>query len=545
MMSALPPLWSRRCPPLAAHGRRFIGFMLLLTLLLAPFRLESASATLSLSPSSGTYTEGETFSVRVLVTSSSQAINAAEATVSFPNDKLEAKAVSKSGSVFTLWAVEPASSNANGTVNFSGGLPNPGYQGSGGRVLTVTFKAKSSGTAKVTIGGAQVLANDGQGTNIFSGAGSATFTIKKPAPPPEQPPPSEKPPEEQKFPAPLITSSTHPDQRAWYAIRDMSASIVGGAGVIGYSVEFDQNAGTTPPETSSGSDGAFRRTGVADGVWYLHARAQYAGGWSSTWHHAFRIDATPPDPFSLSVEHPTPGSRQAGVTFATTDTTAGIARYELRLDTGDFQAATSPATLNDLLPGTHEITVRAIDLAGNQTEAKASFDVVGPQPPTASLIAEPLKAYRAERPLPTILAGTPLVLSGFARPTDTVRIVVRSTESVFEFPVAEIVDPAPIEPAPPGLTAWKVEIRPDLAPGEHTIHVTTIDPAGNESAEAPVIEFLVVTNVARFGTTLVPYRLIVKLLIVFIGLLLMAVGLLIIAYRRLRRRLREDVFRLK
>src|SRR3989338_8968242 len=135
-----------------------------------PFQTHGASTTLTLSPSSGSPTVGSTISVKVLV-NAGQAINAVEGTVRFPTDLLEVSSLSKTSSVLTLWAVEPSFSNSWGTVAFAGGLPSPGFSRSGGTVLTMLFRTKKTGSAKLTIGSAQIAANDGEGTNVLSGTG--------------------------------------------------------------------------------------------------------------------------------------------------------------------------------------------------------------------------------------------------------------------------------------------------------------------------------------------------------------------------------------
>ncbi|MBI3956602.1 MAG: hypothetical protein HY340_01295 [Candidatus Kerfeldbacteria bacterium] len=495
-----------------------------------------ATTTLALSPSSGTSTKGSTFSVTVVV-NAGQAINAAEATVNFPKDKLEAKSVSKSGSKFSLWAVEPKISNANGTVTFSGGLPTPGFTGQGGKILSITFLATATGSARLTLSGAQVLANDGEGTNVLSSTGSGNYTINAPAPEPEPGPAPEPAPAEPSRPAPTISSASHPDQNAWYSSRTIQASWSAGAGVTGYNALFDQQEGTVPTEVSGGLGATLNRAVDADGVWYLHIRARYGTGWSATTHYTFRIDTTAPETFTPTIEREDESSRTATVLFATSDTPSGIARYEMGLDGANPTTAMSPLTLGDLSAGDHTVLVRAIDFAGNVTEATQTFSVTAIEPPTVALETDDVRLPFGGDGLPIVVNGKPFRLHGFAFAGDTIRIVVRSQESVFTFPVAEIVDPDPIEPAPPGMTAWKVELDPALAPGEHTIHVTRTNAQGQESPEAPVIRFRVVSNVVQVGGILIPFSLIIQVQWVIIVLLLGIILLLLIRRRHRNRRI--------
>lgn len=137
----------------------------------------ASAATLSLSPSGGTYTVGKTISVRVAVGSGGQSINAISGSVIFSTDTLTLTSISKSG-IVNLWAQDPTFSNSGGTASFQGVVLN-GYTGGGGTVVTLNFKAKAEGTATVSISnsGSSVLLNDGNGTNVLSGTNGASFTI--------------------------------------------------------------------------------------------------------------------------------------------------------------------------------------------------------------------------------------------------------------------------------------------------------------------------------------------------------------------------------
>lgn len=137
----------------------------------------SLAATLDVSPISVSVSQGQMVKVAVTV-STSDAINAVSGTLNFPTSLLQVSSVSKASSVLTLWVQDPSYSNGSGTISFSGVAPNPGFTGTRGNVVTVTFVGKKQGTATLTFsGGAQVLANDGNGTNVLSSANPGSVTI--------------------------------------------------------------------------------------------------------------------------------------------------------------------------------------------------------------------------------------------------------------------------------------------------------------------------------------------------------------------------------
>jgi len=142
----------------------------------------SAQATLFISPKDGIYKVGELFSVLVNVNTGGKEINAAAAQINFDNTRLEVTEVGYSRSILTLWTEEPIFSNVAGTIRFSGGLPNPGFNGASGAVLRVNFKPKVSGQASVIFSSGAVLANDGKGTNIVDSFKGALFNTIAAAP---------------------------------------------------------------------------------------------------------------------------------------------------------------------------------------------------------------------------------------------------------------------------------------------------------------------------------------------------------------------------
>ncbi|GEM_PF-6368844 len=145
------------------------------------FHASADAATLSLSPSSGTYTIGKTFSVKVLVSSGGQSINAVAGQLTFSANTLLLTSISK-GSLVNLWAKDPSYSNTPGSASFQGVILS-GYNGTG-TVVTLNFKARAAGTGTVSFSGgsSSVLLNNGQGTNVLSSTSGASFSIEQAAP---------------------------------------------------------------------------------------------------------------------------------------------------------------------------------------------------------------------------------------------------------------------------------------------------------------------------------------------------------------------------
>ena len=333
------------------------------------------AATLHFSPSSGTHTR-TTFSVNVLVSSADQAMNAASGIISFPKDKLEVVSLSKIGSIFGLWVQEPYFSNTSGIISFEGIVLNPGFIGSNGKALTITFRTKTAGPASLTFSSGSVLANDGKGTNILSGLDPAAFFLDEVAPNIAAAGISGTPP------APIVFSPTHPDPTAWYAKSDPSFAWELPKGITGVRLLVDTLLQTIPTVTYIPPISSKELTAVEDGTWYLHIQFQNNKGWGEISHFRFRIDTQPPEQFAIEfIDGTETKNPKPTVIFDTTDSLSGINYYKVKIGEGDFVSVTTelvrsnPYALPLQKPGRRTILVQAFDNAGNYSVATERFSI--------------------------------------------------------------------------------------------------------------------------------------------------------------------------
>lgn len=176
------------------------------------------AASLFLSPNSKSVDLGESFSVTVFVSSPDQAMNAAEAVISFPPDKLRVSALSNNASIINLWTENPSFSQSAGTIQFSGFVLNPGFTGTNGRIITITFRAVGAGSAPVVFSSGSVLANDGRGTNILTNFGDANYFLS----PAISPPPSPSPVAAKPVKAPSPPPQETPPEETYEVVQDNS-----------------------------------------------------------------------------------------------------------------------------------------------------------------------------------------------------------------------------------------------------------------------------------------------------------------------------------
>lgn len=375
--------------------RRVFLFFLLIALALPaalpfPVCAQDSKATLFISPSSGTYGVGKTFTVNVSVNSGGGVgINAAEGTINFDSAKLTVTALSNAGSIFSLWTTDPTYSNADGRITFGGGAPGP-YKGSAGKIFSVTFKTKAPGVAAATFSAGIVLAADGKGTNVFGGFGNASYTIEEADEPEPQKPTENVPPRQETTsdqpkgllpPLPEIESDTHLEEDVWYSNNDPVFSWKLLADLNGVSYLIDQEAETDPGNTPDGIVETMNFEDVPDGENYFHIKYQNRSGWGQSAHRKFLVDVTPPENFNIILDNGGDATNPSPkISFKTSDKASGIKHYALytngmRQELDEKSAQTGVFTFLPLAPGEYNIEIIAYDMAENGATSTIKFMV--------------------------------------------------------------------------------------------------------------------------------------------------------------------------
>jgi len=367
------------------------------------------AASLYLSPATGSYNIGQTFSIGVYISSVDQAMNAASGVISFPSDKLEVISLSKSGSIITLWVQEPTFSNTLGTINFEGIVLNPGFTGSSGKVITVNFKTKAIGSAPLTFSSGSVLANDGKGTNILASIGSGSYVIQTEiiTPPVEEYIPPKNTPA-----APVVSSPTHPDSEKWYSNNDPKFTWEVPEDITGVRLLVGHNPVVVPTVFYSEPIAEKQLEDLADGVWYFHVQLRNKSGWGRVSHFKFQIDTQPPKPFKIEVkEGKETTNSQPTLIFETSDEMSGIDYYEVKIDQEpSIKIKEKEYKIPIQTFGTHTIIVKAVDKADNNTLAMAEINIL-------SIVTPVITDYPQ-----TLLPGNTLSIRGTAVPEAIIKV---------------------------------------------------------------------------------------------------------------------------
>lgn len=349
--------------------------------------LFASAASLKLSPSSGTYGVGKTFTVSVIADSGTETFNSASGGLTFDKELLSVQSVSKNGSALTLWAVEPSSSNSAGTISFEGG--NTTALTGQRTLLSITFKALKEGSAKVSITSGSVLAADGKGTDLLTEKGEATYVItaaEATPPPPPPPPPTSGGGGNVNIPLPdmpVIASPTHPEENKWYNVKKAKFTWDLPVDVSVVRLLLDKASGTVPTTSYDPAVVEKEYETLEEGIQWFHLRYKNDAGWGPTGHRQIQVDFTPPLDFIVEPVDPKEEGGQVTLKFNATDTLSGIDHYEISVDSGipikiqSSEVKESGYILRDQLPGQHNVSVKAFDKAGNSSEAQAAFTIPG------------------------------------------------------------------------------------------------------------------------------------------------------------------------
>lgn len=350
--------------------------------------LNVQAATSYFAPSAGSYTVGNIFTVSVSINTKGADINNAEGAIRFPSDLLEVVSVSRSGSIFSLWVEEPNFSNSAGTISFNGGLPTPGYNGASGKVFSAVFRAKKVGTASLLFSSASILANDGLGTNVFSGSGSANYDLIVAG---ETKPDASKVPKAEEpsgLPSvPRVSSPTHPDQSQWYTNSDPRFVWPVPSGITAVRFSYDDNPVARPTVTYQSPISERALAGIGNGVWYSHVQFSNDKGLGGVAHFRFQIDSDKPSFFEIT-EVPVKEfvGAKAEFIFDAKDDRSGIDHYEVQIDSREPEIWRDDGSHRyvtpELNPGKYTLNVKAFDKAGNSVVAAMAFEIQGLQPPS-------------------------------------------------------------------------------------------------------------------------------------------------------------------
>ncbi len=346
---------------------KYLFKILLLSVFVFGYK-EANAATLQVTSNTTTLSSGNISTLSVVINSEGVAVNNAEAKIIFPTDLLEVVSVSKSGSIFSLWVEEPTYSNITGVIGFNGGVPNPGFNGQNGTVLSIVVKAKKTGQANIIFSDAAVRANDGLGTDVLSLKSGKTLSII------EKTETSIVGAETSSAVALQVSSPTHVSQELWY--RDDSPTFVWKIpeGVDSIQTGIFNNTSGSPKLTFTPAVKERVVKDLEDGIWYFKVRARKEGVWGTISTYIARIDNTIPKKNEVVFQYDDE-KKILSIEADIVDETSGLDHYELYINDELVKNIPSEEFVNNIynlevnIPGSNTVKLVAVDRAGNSVES--------------------------------------------------------------------------------------------------------------------------------------------------------------------------------
>ena len=261
-----------------------------------------------------------------------------------------------------------------------------------------------------------------------------------------------------------------------------SSGTISGTATPGSTVNVYVGGSTTPACTATtAANGTWTCAvpGITEVVQTIVARSTILSATESSTPRTFVGDITPPDT-TIPVGPPTSGTARTG-RFEYASPGEPTATFQCSLDGGEFVPCAAEYTVE---PGPHTLRARAVDPAGNvdPTPAEYSWTVVDETPPDT-----------------TIPVGPPT-----RGPGRTGRFEYASTEPGSTFECS--LDGGAYAPCAAEYT---------VEPGEHTLRVRAVDPAGNVDPTPAEYSWTVVNDTRTFaggGCTAMPGPSLVSLL---------------------------------
>lgn len=356
------------------------------------------AASLSIELSSTQVKVGDTVTATVYVNAGGEAVNNVEGEIAVPSDILYIQSVGTAGSVLNLWVEQP--SYYQGSVSFNGGITNPGYSGSRGRVLIVSMKAIKNGNASVVFQSSSVRANDGLGTDVLrskSGAVLAvankaeaktpitdtkTIDVNKITPVTS---PDVSPINKLALNAPVIESVLAADSNKWYNTNKTTFTWKIPDEAIAIKSLFNNKANSDPSLQSVATSKSKTIENIADGIWYFHLKYKTTDGWSKVAHKKIKIDTSGPDKIDSNYELNDLGLVKLNILAH--DKLSNVIRLNLipekstPISLKNIKNSSASHVFSSEYSGVKDIIIEAFDEAGNKNSKTIAIDFPRILPP--------------------------------------------------------------------------------------------------------------------------------------------------------------------
>ena len=169
-----------------------------------------------------------------------------------------------------------------------------------------------------------------------------------------------------------VFSATHPQSDKWYNLNKAAFSWKLPLGAVASQTSLDRTEKTTPRVLRRPAVSIISTDGIKDGVWYFNSRFLVGNIWSKITAYKIQVDTAAPENLVI-----TPAAESGSYpTISASDALSGIDYFMVQVDGAQGvkivpQGNATEIKIPGILPGTHQITAYAYDLAGNSASTQA------------------------------------------------------------------------------------------------------------------------------------------------------------------------------
>ncbi len=386
-----------------------------------PQSVFAQSASLYLTPTTGTFPIGEQFVVEVRIDTGGSSVGTADAVIAYNPEDLRFESVSDDGSIFSTILVD--STRKSGNIDLSGFTQRgvTPYAGGDGLFARIVFTPLRNVATQLyfTQGSAtkplSLTASVADLTNMVTGLRTASYTFI----------PKQVTTANVVYAEGGETQSTFEitplpvPQGEWFSSSTVTLSWTLPEGVEEMRSVVSDSQNDIPSKTYATPVTSVTLKDLSQGKHFFLLQFKRKGVWEDVIRHPLSVDYSKPSEISIK-ETEREDSADPRVTFAieASDSNSGIERYEMSIDGGEGEVwEKKDGELYEpkgLTPGEHVLTVIAYDKAGNSTTKDALFIVKSLEAP--ALINESVP----ER----VLSGDTVTVRGTSYPNSEVTVFI-------------------------------------------------------------------------------------------------------------------------
>lgn len=304
--------------------------------------------------------------IGIKINTGGEVINVARASVVYDPRRLHVAEIRMDRSFCEeRFLIEKKIDNVNGKAIISCGMTG-GFSGATAVLADLMVQPLEEGEVSMQFAdGTQVLAYDGLGTDVLRMATNGSYqVIGMSGPAPED--------------GAILFSYSHPNPSRWYSDKIIHVAWIlpGESREIAY--VFDQNPSTVPDGTARSTKGEKDFLAEDDGVYYFHAAPIGLGRIGPVSHLKILIDTTPPSPpgIQVSAKQVREGDVVRFELSSRGDDASGLQKnFYVQFDDKTWFPTASNLFVPFFDSGTHRVSVRVFDNAGNYSDRSAEITV--------------------------------------------------------------------------------------------------------------------------------------------------------------------------